>query len=429
MSPIRFVAVLFLSLAAFVPIAAQDDGLVPISPNEEQGRRDVLIHFRSGAEDEQLQQEEELPAPKSLDETTSRTNSDPAGDNLSSLVGEPIRQRYPDGKVQILRYVRQDEQGNYFNHGPWKLFNKSGQVMAEGQFENGLMQGTWNRWHPANSGGIFKTPSLASIPGPYLSIASFHNGKLDGVWTIYDQARRKIFEMQYVNGHRDGSATWWNDAGAVVRDMKFQNGLLHGEAVEYDSEQQPSKKTTYINGRRVYSEVTMHRENEKKSEDFFLDAKLELNGEDNWWDAEPAEYARQGEPVRHGPTRAWYETGQQRMEGAYREGARHGTYTWWHPNGQTQLIGEFQNDQKTGVWTWWHENGMKAVQGNYAGGAPLGKWSWWDENGKITRSGEIGQQPIPANQPSLEDDQLNLNPPDVEGFEDISPAEDRSGGL
>lgn len=410
----------------------QDDGLVPISPREEQGRRDVLIGFRSADQDEKLEQEEELPTPKGFDETTLRekSESDPTGDvKYPSLVGEAIRQRYPDGKVQILRYVRQDDAGNFFNNGPWKLFNRDGQIMAEGQFQNGMMHGTWSRWHPTNSEGIFRTQPFSAIPGPYQSVVSFNHGKLDGVWTIFDRSRRKLFEMQYVDGLRDGSATWWNNSGSIVREMRFQQGLLHGDAIEYDDLQKPIKTTTHIRGRRVYAEVTMHRENEKKSEDYFLDAKLELNGDDNWWDAKPAEYVRNGEPVRHGATRAWYENGQPRMEGVYAEGARHGRFIWWHPNGQPQLIGEILNDKKVGEWTWWHANGMKAVDGIYVDGEPTGKWSWWDENGKITRSGEIGVNQINTRQPAdTDDDTPILSPPDVEGFEEIDPADDKSGG-
>lgn len=401
----------------------QGDSLVPISPHEEQGKRDVLLGFRSINQDESSDQIEELPPPASSEPTTlgPDTFTDPNSvGRPPSLVGEAIRQRYPDGTVQVLRYVRQDESGNYFNDGPWKLFNPKGQMLAEGTFENGLMQGTWSRWHPANAEGIFRAPPLSSHQGPFLSVASFNRGKLDGVWTIYDRSKRKLFEMTYVDGQRDGAATWWNNEGTIVRQIHFQSGLLEGDAMDYDASQKPVKQTTYVGGRRVYSEVAKHRGGDKKSEDFFLDAKLVLNGDDNWWDAKPAEYTRVGEPVKDGATRAWYENGQLRMEGNFHENQRQGVFRWWYSNGQQQLVGTFQMGRKAGEWTWWHENGMKEVQGSYADDEPVGKWSWWDENGKLVRSGDAttnGEKlPLPSDVETAHPD-----PPEAEGFEETVP--------
>ncbi len=411
-------------------IAGQQGGLVPISPHEEQGRRAVLIRFERPGQEESLQQDEILPSPKFSDESANNQQPnitlDPTMDpKPDSLVGEPIRQRYPDGKVQVLRYVRQDEYGNYYNDGPWKLFNRTGQIMAEGQFQDGAMHGTWSRWHPINSEGIFRTQSFASQQGPFLSIASFNGGKLDGVWTIYDRSRRKIFEMQYVDGLRHGTATWWSTTGYLAREMHFDQGLPHGQAIDYDNGQKPITQTNYIHGRRVFSQIAYHGEKQKKSEDFYLDAKLEISGEDNWWDAKPAEYARAGQPVRHGSTSSWFENGQPSLEGSFNEGTRQGSFTWWHANGQMQLGGEFNNDQKSGVWTWWHESGMKAVQGKYAENEPIGVWSWWDETGKVIRSGDIASGEINLQQP-IEGDSPNLDPPTVEALEEITPKEPAS---
>ncbi len=431
MASARLIWICVLALASLTSgvFAKQHDGLIPISPHEEQGRRAVLIHFGGANQEESLQQDEILPSPKFSEESANRQQSegaldptlDPAVDSgPNSLVGEPIRQRYPDGKVQVLRYVRQDEYGNYFNDGPWKLFNRTGQIMAEGQFQNGDMHGTWSRWHPINSEGIFRTKPFASQQGPFLSIASFSRGKLDGVWTIYDRSRRKIFEMQYVDGLRHGTATWWSNTGYLAREMHFDQGLPDGLAVDYDNGQKPITQTNFIQGRRVFSQIAYHEQKQKKSEDFYLDAKLALNGEDNWWDATPAEYARAGHPVRHGPANSWYENGQPRLEGNFNEGTRHGPFTGWHANGQKQLGGEFDHDQKTGSWIWWHESGMKAVQGQYAEDKPTGTWSWWDESGKVIRSGDVASGDINLQQP-IEGDTPNLEPPTAEALEEITP--------
>jgi antitoxin component YwqK of YwqJK toxin-antitoxin module len=404
--------------AASCCAAQSDEPLVPVSPLEEQGRRAVSISF--GHSQDAQSQDEELPAPPPATESQSRPTDRSANERSHASASEPVRQRYPDGKVHILRYVRQDEFGNYFNDGPWKLFNRSGQVMAEGQFVDGSMNGTWSRWHPADADGIFRTPPFANQQGPFLSIASFNFGKLDGVWTIYDRSRRKIFEMQYVAGKRHGTASWWSPTGFLVREMKFSQGAIDGIATEYDNSQRPVSQANFAQGRRETSRVTWYAQNKKKSEDFYLDAQLELQAEDNWWDAKPADYTRVGDPVRHGPTRLWYESGQLRMEGGFREGKRNGSFSWWYANGQEQLSGEFADDQKSGSWTWWHENGMKAVQGIFLADRPVGVWSWWDDEGKIVRAGEMGPSDLKMETPSA-DDPAALAPPSSENLEDISP--------
>ena len=43
-----------------------------------------------------------------------------------------VRERYPNGEVRVEREVLQDEDGNYVNHGAWKLFDSKGRLLAGG---------------------------------------------------------------------------------------------------------------------------------------------------------------------------------------------------------------------------------------------------------------------------------------------------------
>ncbi len=379
----------------------QSDRLTPIRPSEEQGkRRDVMIGFRSEpASPQELappQESEDLPPPRQAgdgirpdqepEEIAPSERSSPSGE-----FGEEVRQRYPDGSTQILRHVRQDAEGNFVNHGAWKLFNRRGQVLAEGEFVDGRMHGTWSRWHPDGDPAIQALWQNAARSGPYQSIATFVDGHLEGSWIVYDRLRKKIFEMQYADGTRHGPAMWWDPAGRLVREVRFNRGILDGRLIEYDENQRPLRETVYRDGCRVYSQPTWYSAGKKKTEDFYLDGKLELDGEDDWWEAKPAEYVQEGSPVRHGASEAWYENGQLRMSGQFEQGKRHGTFTWWHANGQRQLLGVYNHGQRTEAWTWWHENGMKSVQGAYQLDEPVGEWVYWDLDGKVVRRSTLGR--------------------------------------
>lgn len=296
---------------------------------------------------------------------------------------EWIRQRYPDGKVQVEREVAQDADGNYFNHGNWRLFNQTGQVLAEGLFQKGLMEGPWQRWHNANDAAIFTIAPFNQFQSPFLSTATFHRGKLDGVWNIYDQNRRKIMEITYREGQRHGLAIWWFPNGVKMREVAFNQGVIDGPLMEWDQQNKATRNEEYIRGQKVVIDSKQFPNQQKQFEQYFLDPPLELDGLDQWWDAKPAPFKTTGERYAHGPIQLWYENGQPQMSGQFTKGVRDGQFTWWHRNGQKHLQGQFESGTKTGQWIWWHANGFKATQGNYVADAPTGEWVWWTEEGTI----------------------------------------------
>ncbi|MEE2826032.1 MAG: hypothetical protein VYE64_05345 [Planctomycetota bacterium] len=326
-------------------------------------------------------------SPSSIDKRTLamlRTgNIDELQAGLSAGQQETIRTRYPNGKVQILKNVMQDERGNFFNHGIWRLFNEEGEVLAEGRFEQGLMEGRWQRWHPAGSGGLFTTEPFNEFQGPFLSSATFSRGELNGAWIVYDQQRRKILEIPYREGKRHGRAIWWYPSSNRMREAQFQDGQLDGSLKEWDRQNRLVRNDEFISGKKIVRNTSYYQPQQKESESYFLDTELELSGEDNWWDAQPASFAMRGDAMQHGPISAWHDNGQLKMKGQYLENNREGQFTWWHQNGQRSLSGTYEEGEKTGLWTWWHANGMKRIQGSYEADMESGNWTWWDEEGQL----------------------------------------------
>ena len=222
--------ILFVSVFLALPplVEAQTDDLTPVPRSEGRQvgslgkpRRFAFEPHPSAPPPSQSNRELNLKQ----DQENGVEEIDDQGDEAANVSPhETIRQRYPDGRVQVLRHVMQDEDGDYFNQGPWKLFNRRGQVMAEGEFDQGTMHGPWRRWHASNSDGIFRTPPFNRFQGPYLSNASFNHGQLHGAWTIHDQMQRKIFEMNYEEGVRHGAARWWHPNGTLMRGNDIRQG-------------------------------------------------------------------------------------------------------------------------------------------------------------------------------------------------------------
>ena len=132
-------------------------------------------------------------------------------------------------------------------------------------------------------------------------------------------------------------------------------------------------------------QVSRYRPNRPSEEQYYLDSKMVLDGEDQWWEAKPAPFSTVGQKIQQGPIRRWYENGQPKMRGQYDDDQRVGTFKWWHSNGGQKLEAAYKKGQKSDMWTWWHENGMKSIQGEYESNRAIGVWTWWDEDGKMTR--------------------------------------------
>ncbi len=351
---------------------------------------------------------------------------------------ETIRQHYDDGTVQVERQVTQDRDGNYFSHGTWKLFSPQKQTLADGTFQFGMMEGPWRRWHPASKEGVFSMQPFEKYDGPFLSTVNFNAGRMDGIWQIHDSRQNKIMEIPYELGRRQGTATWWWPNGQKMREIRFDRNLIDGYWMEWDERGEVARRDEYIRGRKLIRETEEYRPGQRRSMAWFADAKLKMEGLDNWWEASPAAYVSLGEKVQHGPVALWYENGQPLMQGQYIANQQHGEFTWWHANGQKKLAGQFDRGKKTGLWTWWHESGMKSNEGSYVGDQPQGMWLWWDTDGKVTQRRVLGTGHDSASGPqppvdSTESNHGNLPPiqpgsgvPDDDGIddgmEDITPS-------
>jgi antitoxin component YwqK of YwqJK toxin-antitoxin module len=340
----------------------------------------------------------------------------------TSLRIEVIQQKYPNGQVQLQRQVMLDEDDNYQNHGFWQLFNEQNQSIAEGHFQSGNMHGPWKRWHAADSGGIFRDEPFRNFAGPFLSMATFENGKLHGTWSIYDSQQRKMFEMPYDSGRRHGRASWWHPNGSMARQVTFYRGQLEGELIEWNEEREVTRRERYEDGRRIYQQTSFHQRDQMESQAQFYDAKREIIEADNWWDAEPAPFQMVDSEFQHGPTQSWFRNGQLRSQGQYQKGKRHGQFTWWHSNGQKQLVGYFENGLRVGKWTQWHVNGMKEQQCSFENDQPVGEWIWWDEQGNVTRREDMT---IP-NDSNGDFDESNMDMEEIRGFNQIDETESQN---
>lgn len=300
---------------------------------------------------------------------------------------EVVRERYPDGSIKIERQTTLDRDGNYVNHGTWKMFSPKGDVLAEGQYHFGQRVGLWTRWHAAKDSPVFGEAPFNLFKPPFMSQATFTDGVMDGEWIITDGNDRKCCQISLKMGQRHGVAITWLPNGKTFRQAMYEHGKPVGDLLEADSKTgELQRVATYIDGRKLITRTSHHpNTRQKKSESMYLSPETVEESRDDFWNVRLAKYTANGNELRHGPSRAWYADGKQEFEGMYQNGLRSGTFTFWHPNGQVAATGEYRDDRAEGQWVWWHPNGQKSAIGRYENGLLIGEWRWWDENGKLTK--------------------------------------------
>jgi antitoxin component YwqK of YwqJK toxin-antitoxin module len=383
---------------------------------------------------------EDLPQPKQETgpaDLPNRTENEGIVRLLKPLVVEPqnrelLTQRYPNGQVMIEREVAMDQHGNYLNEGSWKMYDMDQKLMGSGRFETGQMVGLWRRTHLEQDHPWLSSAEFRGFQAPFHSSAEFVDGKLHGLWLIKDDQERKVVELTYREGQRHGAGTWWHPNGEVRRQLSFQDNLLHGVWQEWNSEKRLLTENWFVEGQRIDKQVNNFAAERPESEVSFLEAKLTLSGEDDWWNARLAAYQPTGERIQTGPVKAWYDNGQRHMAGYYKDGQRHGEFAWWHDNGHRKLVAKYEDGQRVGKWIWWHENGIKAAEGSYVADLPIGQWTAWNDVGKITSQRDVGAERETLARPDYDQSQGeeieelppqlekgNLNAPIAPSFEEL----------
>jgi antitoxin component YwqK of YwqJK toxin-antitoxin module len=300
---------------------------------------------------------------------------------------ELVRERYNDGAIHIERQTTLDRDGNYVNHGSWKMFSPNGNVLAEGQYHFGRRVGLWTRWHNANDSKLFSEMPFKEFKAPFMSQVNFTDGVMDGEWIITDANDRKVCQISLKDGQRNGLAITWLPSGSTYRQGTYENGLPVGDLLQVNKKTGKVERTaTYSEGRKVVSKTEYYPgEKQKKSEALYLSPVATQQSADDFWSARLAKFATEGKNLRHGLAKAWFPNGKLESEGTYQFGKKSGTFTFWHENGQVLATGEYRDDLAEGQWVWWHQNGQRSAFGRYENGQLIGEWRWWNEGGKLTK--------------------------------------------
>jgi antitoxin component YwqK of YwqJK toxin-antitoxin module len=306
-----------------------------------------------------LNQEELSPVEADIPEAATI----PLPDNV-----ELIQERFPNGSIRTERYVAQDSEGNYVNHGPWTQYDQKGQRIGGGEYRQGRQHGEWFRKFAKGEGELFSAAFYKQFEAPFTSEVHLVDGKLDGMWTIYDGRKLKVAEWEFQDGKRHGKSIWYHANGMKSREADYREGQIDGKLLAWDAQDKLIADETYAKGRKHALKVLFHSPGNKRAEGMILFAQTSNETGFDWWN------------------------GKINVEKNATAGVdqKHGLWTWWYSNGQKYSEGRYVEDEPIGKWVFWHANGQKQMNGEYVAGVQTGKWTWWREDGTVLRSEEYG---------------------------------------
>jgi uncharacterized protein len=308
---------------------------------------------------------------------------------------ELLQQRYPNGDLNIERFVAEDTNGNLVNHGLYRELDTNGRVIRSGEYQNGKLNGTWTQVVDIRTVRGLVENLDSGFKAPFVSEATFEAGQLQGHWSITDSQGRPVLLWQFADGQRDNVSTWFDSRGNVMLEINYVAGVPHGSATIMASGKKEPEKVIFDQGRVLRSRTEWHDPQAKTKKKFEETLQIPAGHtvqDHSWWNTTVNVLPLDSQvAIRHGAFTAWYPNGQKQMTGTYRLGEPHGEFQWWYTNGQPQGTGNFAGGEMHGRWVWWHDNGMKKTDGMYISNRKEGLWSSWDEEGRIVFRGPASE--------------------------------------
>lgn len=288
-------------------------------------------------------------------------------------------------------------------HGLAKEFNKNGLVIRITQYYHGIM---------SRNQSVNRTDK---------------NGNKQGAWKYFwDNGNLKL-EASYFNNKKHGFFKYYDEDGTFLYVEKYTNDVLEEEAKET---KQLEKKTAYhTNGKPSIIATYFQNKPEGIRREFDTAGKV-IKGYifENGWLRYEGITDMNG--LRQGLWKEYYQTGELRSKGKYKnsktigewnfyfpdktieisgnynaKGEKHGPWIWFYPSADTMSIANYDEGELDGLYleydedqqplvkgeyvlgyeegTWYYRNGKSYETGKYEGGKKIGTWISYFEEGKV----------------------------------------------
>ena len=327
--------------------------------------------------------------------------------------------------------------------GLWTYWNKDGRKVEEGYYDkNGVEKGNWAFWDLDGKKHLGKKIShkifndkhaLKYLDGIFLVTGplneekniytqghgSIRSGRLDGLWTFWNDSGVLSLKKYYKMGTPEGQYTTYHQSGHKMTDGMVKGLNEYGKLIKegkwlfWDEEGNIKEDVYYINGIRDGLTTYFSKSGNENSKIIYKNGDP-WNGEWTTWyhDGGKKESGFYENGQKKSPWTSWFENGQKKYVVNYQNNIKHGLYTEWNDDGRLtkdinyddgNKISEYlviyegigyteinkRNGRLSGSWIMWFTNGKKGEEGFYKDGKKSGAWNGWYVNGEKKYSGKF----------------------------------------
>lgn len=291
-------------------------------------------------------------------------------------------------------------------------YSEDGKLMLEEEFLQDVLTGTIKKYYP--SGLLMETVPIDTLgkgkeqgigyefdeeDGRIIAIIEYRNGYVasrerinrkdkfnqkQGIWKeFYDDMVLKQ-EGRYKNDKKNGYFKSYAKDGNLVETLKYEDGILIPDPIELSKldikrEYHPNAQVKSVGSYNKGVKEGVHREFTLTGE--VSGSKIYSNGKVIGEGIVDAEGRRQG------PWKEYYETGELRSQGKYKDGGREGEWIFYYQNGKEEQRGTYHKGKPDGNWKWTYPNGQTWREEVFYDGLEEGMAIEYSDSGKVVAKG------------------------------------------
>lgn len=297
-------------------------------------------------------------------------------------------------------------------NGVKKSFFEDGTLQRQEKFKQDILVDTVLKFHP--SGGLAEMIPIDSLgkgkeqgtgyeyaedDGRVIAVVQYSNGYISGrerinrkdkfnqkqgMWRYFYPSMVAKEEGRYKNDKKNGYWKTYDTQGNLLETLKYEDGILIPDPEElakldirreYHSNAQVKSVGSYNKGVKE----GVHREYSMDGN--VTAAKIYSKGKVIGQGIVDAEGRRQG------PWKEFYETGELRSEGSYKQGLREGDWIFYYRDGKEEQRGSYYKGKPEGDWKWTYNNGQTWREESFIDGYEEGLAVEYNDTGKVVSKG------------------------------------------
>jgi antitoxin component YwqK of YwqJK toxin-antitoxin module len=297
-------------------------------------------------------------------------------------------------------------------NGPRKSYFEDGVLKKEEVFSSDVLVDTIKKFHPSGSlAEVVPMDTLgkgkeqgtgyeyADEDGRVTAVVEYRNGFIagrerinrkdkfnqkQGLWHYFYPTMVAKEEGRFKNDKKHGYWKTFDEEGNLLETLKYENGILIPDPEELAKldikrEYHPNAQVKSVGSYNKGVKEGVHREYsmEGKVTAAKIYSKGKIIGEGIVDD--------QGR--RQGPWKEFYETGELKSEGNYKNGLREGEWVFYYRDGKEEQRGSYYKGKPDGEWKWIYNNGQTWREESFIEGYEEGLAIEYNDTGKVVAKG------------------------------------------